>query len=127
MLSLEDLQRLRVVDELAMPDGCVIERPTWTSDGAGGRRRVDAAAGETRCRVRAPKNTPGEQEASRRFGGVMPVVVDLPAGTDVAEKDRLTITPGDWSTPGRVRTLEVVYALPASMATCQTVFCKECV
>ena len=119
MLTATELAAMRATQATAMPDTCVISRPTLTPDGAGGQTEGFATVATVACRV-GPMGNRGEERAiAERMGAVTPYMVTVPTTTDVRTQDRIVVgartfevaTVLDteaWETARRVACIEVV-------------------
>lgn len=81
---------MRGVLDDSMPDSCVIQAPTFVSDGMGGGSVTYSNSGTVDCRVSPGGLTPQEQP----IGGMLTVIGDytitMPATTVVPSKSRIT-------------------------------------
>lgn len=119
-LTTSEISSIRTCfEEETLQDTAVISRPTKTPDGQGGRTAAWADIATVPARI-----GPGQRGASSvegtiadRVGGANPVIVNLPAETDVTLADRVTIL-------GRV--LEVVGSdAPRSWEFTRQLICVE--
>lgn len=90
-LSAAEIAAMREDLEDTLPDTCVIQRRTLTSDSQGGRTESWAAAGTVACRLSPLGNLDSEESRADRVSGEEDWIVTLPASTDVTERDRLVI------------------------------------
>lgn len=91
-LTAAEIADMRDTLEDTLPDTCVIQRRTLTSDGQGGKTEAWAAAGTALCRL-SPRGQglDGEDARADRITGEEDWIVTLPALTDVTSSDRLLI------------------------------------
>ena len=114
-MNVTTLARLRRVAVVNMTETALVKRLTRVSDGMGGSTESWSTAGAVACR-RASSPTAAEVELAGRLGVARPLVVRLPAGTDVSEADRLVIA-GE--------TVEVVHVPSVTIEAVRRVLCKE--
>lgn len=91
-LTAAEIAAMRDDLEDSMPDTCVIQRRSLTTDGQGGKTEAWAAAGTVVCRL-SPQGIGRGDETSRaeRISGEEEWVVTLPALSDVTTTDRLVV------------------------------------
>lgn len=92
-LSAADLAAMRDTLEDTLPDVCVIQRRSLTTDSQGGRTESWVAAGTVDCRLSPLSAGQGANEATRgdRIAGDEDWVITMPALTDVTVRDRLVV------------------------------------
>lgn len=117
MLTAAELAAMRATQAEAMPDTCIVSRPTLTADGSGGQTEGWATAATVACRV-APMGARGAERAiAERMGAVMAYVVTVSTTTDVRSQDRIVVG---------ARTFEVVTVLDGeAWETARRVACTE--
>lgn len=93
MLTGAELTDMREEAELALPDVCVVQARTLTSDGQGGRTEAYATSVTTTCRVSPAGQTTQGNEVTRGDGtkALADWIVTLPYSTSVAQTDRLLV------------------------------------
>lgn len=79
-----------------LTDTAQVQEPTWVDDGMGGRRRDPVTPWTTvataPCNVAPDKDGPQqEQVVADRVTPVLFWIIKLPAGTDVAEQQRIVV------------------------------------
>ena len=89
MLSAELEAALRAEQEAAMPDTCVVSRPTETIDELGGLSQSYATVATVACRVAAGPFRDVEFVRNEQVRGITDWIVTLPAGTDAENSDRI--------------------------------------
>lgn len=119
-LTTDEISSIRdSIEDETLQDLATISRPTSTADGQGGKTAAwSVIATDVPARIAPPpRAASSEMEIAGRLGAATPVIVNLPALTDVTLRDRVTIL-------GRV--LEVVeMAAPRSWEFAREVICAE--
>lgn len=87
-LTANELGRMQDVQEVAMPDTCIVRRRTLTSDDMGGYTEAWADVGEYSCRI-VPKAVNDEREQSGKVTARAEWAITLPYNADVRETDRI--------------------------------------
>lgn len=109
------LARLKRVANANMNVSCAVKRATTVSDGMGNSTQTWATATTVSCR-RTSTLSQAEQQIAGRLAISRPWIVQVPAGTDVRETDRLAIGSD---------TLEVVQIGQSSWEAVRRVLCRE--
>jgi hypothetical protein len=122
LISPAKLDRLRRVDERAMPSRCRVLRRTDVVVGGRVTPGDEAQVGPTvDCRLSDARLRPREQEAVGRIGDETYGEIALPLGTAVASDDRIEVTTG-----AIVETFEVAGdPWPGSYSTSLTVMVQR--
>lgn len=118
LLSASELAAMRSTQNDTLPGTAVIMRNTPTADGMGGWTDAWAAVGTVDGRLAPAQESGAEQLIAGRIVGEDAWVITVPQGTDVTERDRVTIS---------ARTFEVVTALAWSWETARRVVATEVV
>ena len=108
-----DLTLMKSQQESAMPESVTITRVTTSSDNYGGWTESTTTS---TAKGRFGSMTGVEREIAGRLNIDQPVMVVVPAGTDVIETDRLTISSVEY---------EVGSVLSKSKATALRLICKK--
>jgi len=108
-----DLSLMKTQQECAMPESVSIKRITISSDSYGGWTETSTSS---TVKGRFGSLTGVEREIAGRLNIDQPVMVVVPAGTDVIETDRLTISSVEY---------EVGSVLSKSKATALRLICKK--
>lgn len=89
ILTSAEISELRALDVDAMTSRCVIQRPTLTSDGMGGRNESWVAIGTVDCRLKFPNIQNMERIAGGQVLSSASVRLAVPVGTDLKATDRV--------------------------------------
>lgn len=89
LLSTAEIASMRTTLNRTLPDSATIERDTDVSDGSGGQTVTTATTGPFACRVAVPSGQ--EQVIAGKLDAVGIWTITLPAGTDVAARDRIIV------------------------------------
>lgn len=109
------LARLRRVANRNMNETATVSRVARTSDGMGGWTESWTTAGTLACR-RVSTLSQAEQRIAERLTVVRPWMVQVPAGSDVRETDRLVLGSD---------TLEVVHVGRSSWEAVRRMLCSQ--
>lgn len=118
VLSASQIAAMEATAGSALPDTCMVLRPTDVPNDMGGQTRTwGTAVASVACRIRPGGLAPDE---ARRREGVVALgdwVITMPAGTDVQKTDRVVSgsrtfevtqgSPPSWEIATRVRATEV--------------------
>lgn len=77
--------------DLALPDECVVLRPTTTKDTRNNPIAGESPVATTRCRLRVNPRMPREQLAADRVRAEALYAIDLPIETDVTPADTILV------------------------------------
>ena len=116
MLTAGELSQMRATIETTLPGTAIIQRATLTPDGQGNSEEAWASAGTVTCRWSPLSDA--EVDQGDRVAALKVRVVTIPAGTDVTQRDRLSIggtvhqitgirAPRDWELSRRIECVEV--------------------
>lgn len=89
MLTDAELAAMREQAEEALPDSCVIQRKTRTSDGGGGGSVSWAASGTVDARVGQTAGT--EQLLDAQLVGQVDAILTVPHDADLRQADRAVV------------------------------------
>lgn len=89
LLSSSEIAAMRADLNWMLPDTALIERPTQVSDTSGGYTETWATVATVACRVAVPSG--GEEVIAGKLDAVGTWTITLPALTDVAAADRITV------------------------------------
>lgn len=92
MMSASALAKYGAIANKGLPDTCVVQRATVTSDGQGGRTKTWATAGTYACRYSEDRNAAREEVTPSGIKALSMWRITFPAGTDVDEKDRVVVS-----------------------------------
>lgn len=117
MIAAEELTSLRGAADAALPDTCVIQRPSRVSDSEGGSTTAYPTLATVACRIAPGGQTPQERVIADRIQAEMVVAITMPALTDIDSADRVT---------SGGRTYEIVEPLaPRSFEVARRVIARE--
>ncbi len=93
LLSDDDIDGMRTVVTLALPDTAVIEAPVYHSDGGGGGTTDWTPQGTVACRMSPPRPTTfgTEQEIANRVSPEAKWVITMPALTNIDTTMRVVV------------------------------------
>lgn len=86
-----ELTRMRLTGDIALPDSCTIRRATAVSDGAGGQTQTWADVATVACRLMPRATQPQDKLTADKQVNISGWYITLPYGTDVREKDIIVI------------------------------------
>lgn len=91
MLTTTQTTDLRATQQGALTRSCQIQRPTATSDGAGGQTTTTATVATVPCAYRQRDLSVGERELAGRLGVGTLLTLTVPWGTDLRNVDRVLV------------------------------------
>jgi head-tail adaptor len=116
MLPSDELDAIRIVQNLALPDAAQIRRKTEVNSALGVEETWANHGSPVACRIGRIDRQPEERAIVERVGALVGYTVTLPASTDVTEADRLIISS---------RTFEIIGVIKKSYETALKLICVE--
>ena len=116
MLSIDEIARMKTVQEDHLPDLVSVLRSKRISDGAGGWNEAWGTASTVSGRIAPADWRPQEPNLAGRLTATQRYVITLPVGTDVVETDRLQIAG---------RQFGIISVQRRSQATALRLICEE--
>lgn len=91
MMSTAEMDAMRATQESLLTVSCTINRFTSVSDGMGGQTETWTAVATVGCRLNPRQTQPADATIANAPRNVSGWIITLPYGTDVHDRDRITI------------------------------------